>query len=408
MPKLTVKEVTAAKPKKSQYTIGDGGGLYLVIKTSGAKSWVFRYTRPNTKKISMIGLGSLETLGLAQAREKAAQYKKMVADGVDPQAYKSEAKAQAQNEAANTFLAIAKLWAETKRGSVKPATLNDNWRKLELHALPHIGNTLITAINAPATIAALRPLEAAGKLETVQRLTQLINEIMVYAVNSGLIFSNPLAGIREVFKKPKSQHMAALPPHELPRLLKVIAHASITQTVKCLIEFQLHTMTRPNEAAGAKWAEFDLTKGIWEIPAERMKMNKPHIVPLTPQVLAILEVMKPLSARFEYVFPSRNNPHKATSPNTINRAFTRTELKGEQTAHGLRSIAATTLNNQGFNRDVIDTALAHTVGNQVSQAYNRANYLEQRIPLMSWWSSHIETASYGSVSITGTKHLKAV
>jgi len=157
-------------------------------------------------------------------------------------------------------------------------------------------------------IELLRPLETKGSLETVKRLTQRLNEIMTYGVNSGMIFANPLNGIRAVFKKPKKQNMAALRPEELPELMVAIANASIKRTTRFFIEWQLHTMTRPAEAATTSWADINLDKKLWTIPAERMKKRRAHIIPLTDHTLARLETIRPYSDHREYVFPCRQRP----------------------------------------------------------------------------------------------------
>jgi integrase len=167
-------------------------------------------------------------------------------------------------------------------------------------------------------------------------------------------------------------------------------------------------MVRPSEAAGTRWDEIDFDKGLWEIPIERMKQKKPHVVPLTPQCLELLEVMKPISSRSEFVFPSDRNPKTHSNPQTANMALKRMEFDKQLVAHGLRSLASTVLNEQGFDADVIEAALAHTGKNEVRNAYNRTNYLERRKPVMSWWSDYIDQAATGNMSLAGKKGLKIV
>ncbi|MBC5831901.1 integrase domain-containing protein [Vibrio metschnikovii] len=406
--KLTAKEVANAKSKDKPYRLGDGGGLYLLIRPSGFKAWECRYMKPNTGKATFSGLGSYPDVSLAEARDKATEIRKMVADNIDPKLLKAEQRAKTTSEMNSTFKVVADLWIDTKRHRIKPKTIEGNWRKLELYAFPSIGGVPISKITAPMAIAALKPIEKTGHLETVKRTAQLMNEVMTYAVNAGLIHSNPLSGIKEVFRKPKVQHMLALQPHELPELVQTVARANMAITTKCLIEWQLNTMTRPNEAAGARWSEIDIDNAVWTIPASRMKMNKEHQIPLTTQTLAILEVVRPISGHREFVFPSIRDPKKPTDAESINKALGRIGFKGRTTAHGLRSLASTTLNEQGFNADVIEAALAHTDRNAIRKAYNRTSYFEQRRPLMKWWSDHIEQASYGSLSVTGLRQFKVV
>ncbi|AQM67460.1 Prophage CP4-57 integrase [Vibrio campbellii] len=408
MAKLTARKVSTAKARDKAYRLGDGGNLYLHIRSSGAKSWEFRYVKPSTRKPTFTGLGSFPDVSLAEARQKATEFRRLVADGIDPQLVKVAEKAKLASEQANTFKAVAELWIDMKQNRITPKTLEGNWRKLELYAFPSLGSVAITEITAPMAIAALKPAENKGLLETVKRTAQLMNEVMTYAVNAGLVHSNPLSGIRHVLKKAKVTHMKALKPEELSELVQAIARANMAITTKCLIEWQLHTMTRPIEAAGATWDEIDVEQKLWIIPAHRMKARREHVIPLSPQCMAILETIRPVSGHREFIFPSIRDPKKHTDSESINKALGRIGFHGRTTAHGLRSLASTTLNEQGFNPDVIEAALSHSDKNAIRKAYNRTTYLERRRPLMDWWSNRIEEASYGTVSITGYRSLKAV
>ncbi|MEO2183459.1 MAG: tyrosine-type recombinase/integrase, partial [bacterium] len=183
---------------------------------------------------------------------------------------------------------------------------------------------------------------------------------------------------------------------------------SIKRTTRCLIEWQLQTMTRPGEAAGTRWSEIDLDKNVWLIPAERMKKKRPHTVPLSPQTLALLEIMEPISTHREHVFPADRNPRSYISEQTANMALRRMGYGGQLVAHGLRSLASTILNEHGFDPDVIEAALAHTDKNDVRAAYNRAEYLERRRTMMHWWSAHIEAAASGNLSLSSQERFKIV
>lgn len=406
--KLTAKAVANAKPQDKPYRLSDGGGLYLYVRSAAAISWEFRYIRPSTSKPTYFGLGSYPDVSLAEARDRALIARKQVADAIDPQLLKAESKLKAATENAQTLKHIAQMWMDTKQEHIKPKTIEGNWRKLELYAFPKLGGIAVSKLTAPMAIAALKPVEQQGRLETVKRTAQLLNEIMNYAVNAGLISSNPLSGIREVFRKSKVEHMTALRPHELPELLQTVATANLQLTTRCLIEWQLHTMTRPNEAAGTRWDEIDLEARLWTIPASRMKMKREHVIPLTDHSVAILEAIKPISGHREFVFPSSKDPRKHTDSETTNKALGRMGFKGRTTAHGLRSLASTTLNEQGFDGDVIEAALAHVDKNQIRSAYNRTSYLERRIKLMDWWSEHIASAAIGSLSVTGFRNLRVI
>jgi len=405
---LTNTEVAKAKPKAKVYTLSDGGGLQLRIKPNGSKIWLLDYYRPYTGKRTSISFGSYPHIGLADARAKRDEARALLAKDIDPQEHRDEL-AKAQEEAhGNTLEKIAADWLEIKKATVTPEHANDSWRSLELHIFPELGRVPLHKITAVKAIAAIKPIAAKGNLETVKRLCQRLNEIMTFAVNTGLIPSNPLSGIHKAFQAPDKQHQPTLEPTRLPELMQALTRASIRLTTRCLIEWQLHTMVRPGEAAGTRWDEIDIDNQLWNIPAERMKKRKAHTVPLTTQTLALLEVMRPISARSEFVFPSDRNLRAHTHPQTANMALKRMGFDKQLVAHGLRSLASTTLNEQGFDPEVIESALAHTGKNQVSNAYNRAQYIKRRIPLMVWWSNHIEEAATGNMSLTGRASLSVV
>lgn len=406
--KLSARQVQAAKSKDKLYRLSDGGNLYFCVRPSNSRSWLFRYKRPGQDKITYLSFGTCPDMPLAEAREKALEARKLLADGIDPQLAKAEHKAKAITEQNATFKLVAEQWKVTKEGQLKEKTLNGNWRKLELYAFPKLGTIPVSKITAAIAIAALRPVENQGLLETVKRTAQLMNEIMNYAVNSGVIHANPLSGIREVFRKHKVVHMRALQPHEMYELIRTVATAKIQHVTRFLIEWQLHTMVRPNEASGARWEEIDMANQLWIIPKERMKMNREHVVPLTMQTLAILEAIKPISDHREFIFPSSRNPKVPTDSETANKALSRMGFKDRTTAHGMRALASTTLNEKGFDADVIEAALAHTDRNQIRKAYNRTDYLVSRREFMAWWSEHIEKSSYGSYSVTGGGYLQQV
>ena len=405
---LTATEVKNAKPKEKEYSLVDGQGLKLRVLPSGSKQWQLNYYRPTNGKRANLNLGRYPEVSLVQARKSALEARELIAQRIDPQEHKEQKLQEHKAIHEHTFLNISKEWFEIKKHDVTPDYAVDIWRSLELHIFPYLSDTPVKQITAPQVIELLRPIEAKGSLETVKRLIQRLNEVMGYATNCGFISANPLTGIRKAFKKPKKENMASLAPAELPELIEAIANANIKRTTRCLLEWQLHTMTRPSEASGARWDEIDWEEKIWTIPAERMKKRREHRIPLTEQMLAILEVIKPISSHRDFIFPSDRDPKKPCNSQTANMALKRMGFAGRLVSHGLRSLASTTLNEQGFDRDLIEASLAHVDDNQVRSAYNRTDYLERRRPMMSWWSGHIEEAAKGSLSVTGTKQLKEI
>lgn len=386
---LTNNEILKAKPREKDFTLHDGDGLFLLVKTSGKKLWRFRYQRPNSASRTNLSLGAYPALTLAAARQIRDQHLSLLAQGIDPQQQQEIVSEQRQIELDSVFSTVAANWFQLKSKSVTPDYAKDIWRSLDKDVFPAIGEIPVQEIKARTIIEALAPIKARGALETVRRLVQRINEIMIYAVNTGLIDSNPTSGVGMAFERPKKQNMPTLRPEELPVLMRSIVMSNLSIPTRCLIELQLLTLVRPSEASGARWAEIDLDARLWTIPAERMKAKREHIVPLSSQALDILEVMKPISAHREHVFPSRNDPKQPMNSQTANAALKRIGYGGKLVAHGLRSIASTALNEAGFNPDVIEAALAHSDKNEVRKAYNRSTYLLQRVELMAWWGDKV-------------------
>ncbi|WP_270806551.1 phage integrase central domain-containing protein [Aeromonas sp. QDB62] len=314
---LSPTEIKAAKPKEKEYTLCDGAGLELVIKPNGSKLWRLRYYRPLTKQRNMISFGSWPEMSLAEAREKRSEAKSLLLQNIDPQHHRDEQASAALSQSEHTFEAVAKRWFDVKRPSVTPAYAENLWRSLEMYLFPEIGTVPVMDIKAQRAIKIIEPIAAAGKLETVRRLTQRVNEIMTFAVNSGLIDANPCSGINKVFQRPAKQHMPSINPNQLPELMNRLSKASINLQTRCLIEWSLHTLARPSEAAGARWAEIDMEKKLWRIPPERMKKRRGHDVPLTPQTLAYLELMRPISGHREFIFPGIRNPKTHTNEQTV-------------------------------------------------------------------------------------------
>ncbi|MDR6297525.1 integrase domain-containing protein [Pantoea dispersa] len=386
---LTNNEILKAKPQDKDFTLHDGDGLFLLVKTSGKKLWRFRYQRPNSSSRTNLSLGSYPALTLAVARQRRDQYLTLLAQGIDPRKQQEEVSEQRQIELDSIFSVVAGRWFLIKSKSVTEDYAKDIWRSLEKDIFPTIGEIPVQVLKARTIVEALEPIKARGALETVRRLVQRINEIMIYAVNTGLIDANPASGVGMAFEKPKKQNMPTLRPEELPKLMRSLVMSNLSVTTRCLIEWQLLTLVRPSEASGALWVEIDRDAKIWKIPAERMKAKREHIIPLSPQALEILDVMEPISAHREHIFPSRNDPKRAMNSQSANAALKRIGFGGKLVAHGLRSIASTAMNEAGLNPDVIESALAHTDKNEVRRAYNRSIYLDQRIDLMNWWGMQV-------------------
>jgi len=393
---LSVKEIESAKPKEADYVLYDGDGLELLIKSSGSKIWQFRYIRPVTKKRAKKSIGAYPSVTLADARSYRADARVLLAKQIDPQEHQQEQLRSSLEAKTNTFQLVAERWWNVKKASVTGDYAEDIWRSLERDVLPAIGDIGITDIKAHTLVQAVQPVQARGALETVRRLCQRINEVMVYAQNTGLIDAVPSINIGKAFEKPQKKNMPSIRPDQLPQLMQTMRTANIILPTRCLFMWQLLTITRPAEARE------------WKIPASRMKMNRDHTVPLSDEAIAILEMMKPLSGSREFIFPSRIKPNQPMNSQTVNASLKRAGFGGVLVSHGLRSIASTALNEQGFPPDVIEAALAHVDKNEVRRAYNRSDYLEQRRPMMQWWADLVSKADSGSTVETGKRVFKLV
>ncbi|EGP4144208.1 tyrosine-type recombinase/integrase [Salmonella enterica] len=399
--KLTDTEIKKAKPTEKEFTLWDGDGLFLRIKPSGKKIWHLGYTVPLTKKRAKMSLGFYPYLTLAQARALRDEYLSLLAQGIDPQSH-NEQKAQALKDATeHTFQTVAKKWLDEKikTSGISQDHAKDIWRSLERNIFPTLGDIPIKEIRPKMLKQHLDPIEQRGVLETLRRIISRLNEIFRYAATEELIEFNPADNLTQRFSKPKKQNMPALPPSELPRFISALANASIRLETRMLIEWQLLTWVRPGEAVRARWADIDIDNSVWNIPAEFMKMKRPHKVPLSKEALRILESMRPISSHREWIFASTKSPLSHMHEQTANAAIIRMGFGGELVAHGMRSIARTAAEETGkFRTEVLEASLAHSKKDEIIAAYNRAEYLSERAVLMQWWADYVQTQKYKAIA----------
>ncbi|MFV0447704.1 MAG: integrase arm-type DNA-binding domain-containing protein [Vibrio sp.] len=401
---LTNTQVQQAKSKEKDYSLSDGKGLQLRVFTNGKKKWVLKYQVPVTKTRTNISLGSYPEVTLSQARKSRDDARKLLAEGIDPKAHKLALEQSKLNELTNTFAAFADEYLAIKKETTVITTYNKRARMVEKYLRPAVGHVPVIDIKPMLMKGVLDPIAKQGKIETVKRICIIANEIMRIAVVNGAIEFNPLVELTKLYPSQKVKHNPALSPEELPELVASIDNANLSTTTRNLILWQLHTMVRPSEAATAKWSQIDFDEMVWVVPVP--KMHTTHTVPITPQALSIIENMKPISGHREYIFPADRNPKTHANTQTANAALKRMGFKDRTTAHGLRGLASTTLNAQGFDGDVIESALSHQEPNKIRRAYNHSDYLERRKPVMCWWSDRIEQASKGETLKVGIRGLR--
>lgn len=400
---LNFNQIDKAKPKIKEYNLSDGDGLMLRVLPSGSKKWYFNYTQPHTKKRKALTFGTFPKTTLADARNQRAQYHALLASEIDVIEHRAKQAKKAKAEKLDTFRLVARQWFALKKDEIAISSYNKLVRYFEKDVYPVIGDYSIKEITAPDGIEVLNAIIERGSYEITRKVGRALNSVMTFAVNTGLAPHNPLAGIKAVIPKSQEVNRPSLEPHELPELMKAIQYSNARVTTRCLIEFQLHTMTRPREASEVEWTEIDYENQVWVIPAERMKMKKEHKIPLSEQVLELLSLMKPINGHRQHIFSSHITPKKPVNAETANKALRDMGFAGRLVAHGMRALASTILNEQGFDKDIIETALAHKDSDKIRAAYNRSQYMERRQVMMGWWSEHIENASTGNMSLANAR-----
>lgn len=381
-----------AKPRK----LADGGGLYLLLNPTGSKLWRWKYRVQGREKL--LALGAYPAVSLSAAREACAAARRKLSEGVDPSAERKEAK-QAQAEAAavsaDTFEAVARGWMAHREadGKTSAATIGkDRWR-LETYLFPTIGLRPITEIDPRELRRILRDIEGTGKLETASRTKINAGQVFRWAILEGRADTDPTATLRGLFATPAHTHRAALTdPLKIGGLLRAIDGYTGQFTTLAALKLAPLTFVRPGELRKAEWPEFDLDGAIWRIPAARMKMKAAHLVPLSTQAVNVLRELYPLTGAGTLVFPALGKPRQPMSENTVNLALRRLGYaKSEMTGHGFRSMAATRLNEMGWNADAIERQLAHAEANKVRAAYTHAaQYLDERTRMMQAWADYLD------------------
>jgi len=397
---LTDMEIRTAKPGARLVKLSDGGGLQLWIMPDGAKRWRFAYRLGGAQKLLAIGV--YPATGLREAREARDDAKRLLADGQDPAFVKKVAKAAKATASANTFEAVAGELLDKKRREGKAENTIEKLEWLLGLALPFIGNRCITEITAPEILAVLRRSEARGRHETATRLREIIGGVFRFAVATGRAQGDPTGALRGALTTPKVQHRAAIiEPKAFGGLLRALAGYDGAPETRAALELLALTFVRPGELRAAEWAEFDLDASVWAIPAEKMKMKRPHRVPLAPRAVAILRELQGITGAGKFLFPSIRSAARCMSENTINAALRRLGFaRDEMTGHGFRSAASSMLNESGlWNADAIERQLAHVDNDSVRRAYARADFWEERVRMMAWWAERCEEMRRGGVVV---------
>lgn len=376
------------EPESKEYRELDGKGLYFRVKPDGNKSWQLRYKKPDGKW-SWLGIGGYPEISGQLARKKAQELITDISKGENPVITKQERKRKELEDNNASFEALAREWLDTKQNRWVADTMTRNKGALEKHIYPVFGKRLYTTIRPIEWLNHLKGIQQEHKIyEQVNRIRAMCRDIYDYAKVTGRIDYNPLEGLHKFLEQGDKKNMAHVDEKELPQLLKAIDNYP-TPDMRIGLKLLAMLFCRPSELREATWAEFDLDSAVWNIPEQRMKKRREHIIPLPSQSVQLLQELKPLSGHSDYLFPSRSNNHKPKSDTVFIMALRRLGYEGRQTPHGFRHIASTLLNNKGFDERHIEAALAH-VKDGVAGVYNKAQYLQDRKYIMQWYADHLE------------------
>ena len=392
MPARTDIYFRQLKPGEKDYKRSDGGGLFMLVTTTGSKLWRFSYRFDAKQKL--LALGQYPVVSLADARIKRDDAKKLLGDGIDPSVERKEERRKARIARSNTFEAVAaELMDKFEAEGDAPATLKKKRWLLDF-AKKEFGKRPIVGIKAPEILDALRKVEKRGRHETATRVRSTVGAVFRFAIATGRAERDPTADLRGALITPMVTHRASIvEPKEVGALLRAIGDFKGRAVTRYALRLAPLVFVRPGELRQAEWTEFNLAEAEWRIPAKKMKMRRPHRVPLAPQAVAILRELQEMTGGSKYLFPSVRSWHRPISDNTLNAALRRLGYdKTELTIHGLRSTASTLLNESGkWHADAIERQLAHQEANEVRRAYTHAaEFWQERLKMMRWWADELD------------------
>lgn len=384
---LTDIQIRKAKPKEKAYTLNDGNGLSLLIEPNGSKGWRFRYRFAGKPK--MISFGVYGQISLADARRKRDEAKKQLSDGIDPSDARKSEKITQKYATENTFKAVAMEWHASKCSTWSKGYASEILRCFENDVFPFIGSRPIDQLAPLELLAVLQKIEKRGALEQASKIRRRCGEVFRYAVITGRAKYNPAPDLSGAMNKPETKHFPFLQESEIPDFVKALKNYQGSKITKYATQLLMLTGVRTVELRFAEWSEFDFENSLWEIPKERMKKRRPHLVPLSPQVLEILDKLKVISGNYSLLFPGRNDARKPISDASINKVIAKIGYKGRLTGHGFRHMMSTILHEKGFDSTWIELQLAHVDKNSIRGIYNHALYLQKRFKMLEEYSNYI-------------------
>jgi integrase len=387
---LTDLEARRAKPKNKDYKLSVERGLHLLVKKSGSKYWRMKYRFGDKEKT--LAFGVYPETSLAEARDKCDEARKMLREDIDPGLEKKKARLRKNLESGNTFEIIARQWIAMKSKKWAPRHSERVTRSLESDIFPKIGNIPVTEIDTVLLRSAIDPIQARGALDIAARVRQRCEQVFEYARATGACSHNPATPLKVIMVSPEKQHFAALTEDEMPEFLSKVRTYNCTAQTRLAMRLLMLTFVRTSELIEGRWVEIDFENKIWNIPARRMKANRPHFVPLSTQSIGCLKQLESITGFSKLLFPKRGTVKEPMSNSSILRVIERIGYKGRMTGHGFRSVASSVLNESNlFDFDAIERQLSQEERNDVRAAYNRAKYMKERKKMMQWWGDRIDT-----------------
>ena len=413
---LTDTRIRNAKPARKPYKLTDSAGLHVEVRPSGAKLWRLRYRIAGRENLFALGEyvqapageSKRETeqriqsgrLTLGEARQERDKARGLVKQGIHPAHNRQALRVAKIAEGANTVEAIAREWIEKNKARWSPYYLHQVEGSLEDDVFPYVGTLPIRSVSSAHLLEIVRRIEK--RAPTVALLVrQWCRAVFRYAVATLRADGDPTVALKGAITRPKVQHNKPLSSSEIPNLLTKLEARGGNRTTKIAMRLLLLTFVRPVELRAAEWKEFDLQRGEWRIPAERMKMRERHIVPLSHQAVLLLQELKEITGGNRYLFPNYRRPKTHMGPTTLNRALERMGYGKKFSSHGFRATASTILNELGYRPDVIERQLAHKERNTVRASYNRAEYLAERREMLQQWANTIDAWARGDKVISG-------
>ena len=401
---LTDARIRSTKPGATPGKLTDGAGLYLEVRPSGAKLWRYRYRIAG--KENVYAVGPYPQIPLMEARTERDKARALVKQGIHP-AHNRQALVSLQvAENGNTFEAIAREWIEQRRSKWSAYYLKQVENTLAVDAYPYIGGLPMRSIGAAHLLEIIKRAEKRGAATVAILLRQWMSAIFRYAVATLRADADPAAALKGAIHRQKVQHSKPLTRKQIPDFLKALETFGGYRTTAIAMRLLMLTFVRTVELRGAEWAEFDLDGAEWRIPAERMKMREPHIVPLSSQAVELLRELHTLTGGQKILFPNYRRPKACMTGTTLNRAIERMGYGGKFSGHGFRATASTMLNEMGYRSDLIERQLAHAERSKVRASYNQAEYMPERIAMMQAWADLIDQMAKAESNVTPIKRGK--